>query len=125
MKVKDVMSKTIVSVSGMDSVASVAKLMKEKNLHGVMVDRRDEDDAYGMISQRNIVFKVLAEQLDPEDVPVHKVMTKPCITVNPSLNVVYAARLMANTGINRAPVIEEHKLLGIISIRDLMTKTIG
>jgi CBS domain-containing protein len=124
MKVKDVMSKNVVTIDGNATAAEAAKKMKETKLHGLIVERRNEDDAYGIISQRDIVYKVIGQGLDPNKVKVHEVMTKPCITINPNLDVKYAARLMAQTKINRAPVIYEHRLAGVISVRDILEKAL-
>ncbi|PKL51405.1 MAG: hypothetical protein CVV37_06605 [Nitrospira bacterium HGW-Nitrospira-1] len=124
MKVKDIMSTKVVTIDGMATVAEAAKKMKETRLHALIVDRRNEDDAYGMISQRDIVFKVVGKGLDPNGVDVHEIMTKPCITINPNLDVRYAARLLAHANINRAPVISEHRLAGMISVRDILEKAV-
>jgi CBS domain-containing protein len=55
-------------------------------------------------------------------VKVHEVMTKPLVVVNPDLDAVYVARLMAQKGLSRAPVIYEQKLQGVVSVTDLITK---
>jgi CBS domain-containing protein len=59
---------------------------------------------------------------DPKKVRVYEIMTKPCISVNPDLGIEYVARLFANTGIRRAPVIQD-TLLGIISVTDILSKS--
>jgi predicted transcriptional regulator len=75
-----------------------------------------------MITETDIVYKVGAYGKDSKQVRVYEIMTKPCIVVNPELGVEYVARLFANTGIRRAPVIKD-KLLGIISITDILRKS--
>jgi CBS domain-containing protein len=101
-------------------VKEAAAKIKETGLSRLIVERRNENDSYGMISVRDIVYKVAAKGLDPENVYVYEIMTKPCITASPNLDVKYAARLMAQVGINRALVIAEHKLLGILSVLDIL-----
>jgi CBS domain-containing protein len=64
----------------------------------------------------------MAERKDPTKVKIHEVMTKPLVVVNPDLDVVYVARLMAQKGLSRAPVLYEQKLQGVISVTDLITK---
>jgi len=124
MKVKDIMSTRVITIDGMATAAEAAEKMKESKLHALIVERRNEYDAYGIVSQRDIVYKVIAKGLNPNSVHVHEIMTKPCITINPNLDVKYAARLMANTGISRAPVIYEHRLAGIISVRDILERAV-
>ena len=91
-------------------------------LRALIVERRHEQDAYGIVTETDIVYKVAAYGVDPKKVRVFEIMTKPCITVNPDLGVEYVARLFANTRIRRAPVIKD-KLLGIISVTDILTKS--
>ncbi len=121
LKAKDVMTTEVVTISGAATVAEAVQLMKEKGLRALIVERRNEDDAYGIVTETDIVYKVLAYGKDPASIQVHEIMTKPCIVVNPDLGVEYVARLFANTGIRRAPVIKE-SLLGIVSVSDLIRK---
>jgi len=122
MKAEDIMTKDVITIRGSATVAEAVRLMKEKNLRALVVDRRYDNDAYGMVSETDIVYKVIAYGKDPKLVRVYEIMSKPCIVVNPELSVEYVARLFANTGIRRAPVIQG-KLLGIISITDILTKS--
>jgi len=116
------MTKDVVTIRGAATVADAVKLMKEKGLRSLVVKRRSADDAYGIVTETDIVYKVTAYGLDPKTVRVYEVMTKPCIVVNPDLEVEYVARLFANTKIRRAPVIKD-TLLGVISITDILTKS--
>jgi CBS domain-containing protein len=122
MKASEIMTKDVVTIRGAATVADAVKLMKEKGLRSLVVKRRSDDDAYGIVTETDIVYKVTAYGLDPKTVRVFEVMTKPCIVVNPDLEVEYVARLFANTNIRRAPVIKD-TLLGIISITDILTKS--
>jgi CBS domain-containing protein len=121
MKAEDIMTQDVVTIRGSATVAEAVGLMKEKGLRALVVARRSDNDAYGIVTETDIVYKVTAYGKDPKQVRVYEIMTKPCIVVNPELRVEYVARLFANTGIRRAPVIKG-KLLGIISITDILTK---
>jgi CBS domain-containing protein len=118
---KDIMTKNVVTVSGSATVAEAVKLMQEKALRALIVEQRSDRDPYGIVTETDIIYKVAAYGHDPKKMRVYEIMTKPCIVVNADLGVEYVARLFANTGIRRAPVIDE-KLLGIISISDLLNK---
>jgi CBS domain-containing protein len=122
MKASDIMTTDVVTIRGSATVAEAVKVLKEKGLRALIVSRRTDEDAYGMLTETDIAYKVAAYGKDPKNVRVYEIMTKPCITVNPDLGVEYVARLFANTGIRRAPVIKE-KLLGIVSISDIITKS--
>lgn len=122
MKASEIMTKEVVTIRGSATVAEAVKLMKEKNLRVLIVARRHEQDAYGIVTETDIVYKVAAFGKDPNKTRVYEIMTKPCIVVNPDLGVEYVARLFANTGIRRAPVIDG-KLVGIISVTDILRKS--
>lgn len=121
LKAADIMTKDVVTVRGSASVADAVKLMKEKGVHTLIVSRRHDQDAYGIVTETDVVYKVAAYGKDPKRVRVCDIMTKPCVVVNPDLGVEYVARLFANTGIHQAPVIKGD-LMGIVSIRDILTK---
>ncbi len=121
MKVADIMSKKVITIRGFATVAHGIKLMQDHGLSSLIVDRLDESDSYGIVSITDIIYKVAAKGLDPKQVRICEIMTKPCIVVNPDLNIKSVAQLFANTGIRRAPIIRD-KLLGVISTSDLLLK---
>lgn len=123
-KAKDIMTTDVVTIQGTATVAEAVALMKQRSVRSLIVDRRSEDDAYGIITQRDIVYKVVAKGLDPNSVQVHEIMSKPLVVVNPNLDVKYVARLLANTGLSRAPVIGEHRLMGVVSLSDIVNKAL-
>jgi CBS domain-containing protein len=122
MKAVDVMNKDVTRIRGSATVADAVKVMKQSGARALIVDRRHDEDAYGIVTESDVAYKVLAYGTDPKKVRVFEIMTKPCIVVNPDLGVEYVARLFANTGIHCAPVIAGH-LLGIISVTDLVAKS--
>ncbi|WP_052288457.1 CBS domain-containing protein [Leptolyngbya iicbica] len=121
-KAKDVMTQEVETVKGSATVADAAKLMKFKGIHSLLVEPRNAEDAYGIVTDTDIVNKVVAFGKDPKAVKVYEVMTKPCIVVNPDLAVEYVARLLAQCGIDRAPVIQG-ELLGIVSLNDILHRS--
>lgn len=115
------MTKEVVTIKGSASVADAVQLMKSRGLRALIVEKRHEEDAYGIVTETDVVYKVTAFGTDPKTVRVYEIMTKPCIVVNPELSVEYVARLFAQTHIRRAPVIKG-ELLGIISVSDILNK---
>ena len=83
MKVRDIMSKKVVTVRNFATVANAVKLMRDHRLSSLIVERLDESDSYGIITETDIIYKVAAKGLDPDQVRVCEIMTKPCIVVNP------------------------------------------
>ena len=116
------MTTDVVTIDGTASAADAVALMKEKNVRALIVDRREAGDAYGIVTQRDIAYDVLAQQRDPAEVQVHEIQSKPLVVVNPDLDVKYVARLMANIGLSRAPVIFDGKVQGIVSVSDIVLK---
>lgn len=123
LKAKDIMTTEVVTIEPSATVAEAVALMKEKGLRALIVERAHEEDAYGIVTETDIVYKVVAQGLSPQSVLVREIMTKPCIVVNPDLSVENVARLFALTGIRRAPVIRE-RLLGVISVTDIIRKAL-
>ncbi len=122
MKVAHIMSKKVITIRALATVADAVKLMRDYGLSVLIVERLDESDSYGIISETDIIYKVAAKGLDPEEVRVCEIMTKPCIVVNPELSTKCVSQLFAHTGIRHAPIIRE-KLLGVISIKDLLLRS--
>jgi CBS domain-containing protein len=122
LKASDVMTKDVATIRSSATVAEAVQLMRARDWRSLIVERRHEQDAYGIISESDIVYKVIAYGKDPHQVRVYEVMTKPCITINPDLGLEYVARLFANYHLHRAPVIQG-ELVGIISITDILAQS--
>ena len=118
-KVKDIMTTDVATIHGSATVAEAVSVLKQKQLRDLVVEPRSKEDAYGILTEADIVYKVAAFGKDPKQVQVHEIMTKPCIVVNPDLSVEHTARLFANHHIRRAPVIKG-ELLGVVSVTDIM-----
>jgi CBS domain-containing protein len=121
MKAKDIMTQDVAIIRGSATVAQAVKLMRLKEVRALIVEARNEEDAYGIVTETDVVAKVVAFGKDPKEVLVCEIMSKPCIVVNPDLGIEYVARLFANSGVWRAPVIRG-ELMGIISVTDILNK---
>ena len=121
MKAADIMTTKVFTIHSLATVAEAIALMQDKRVRSLIVEPSQDDDAYGIITETDIVYKVTAKERDSEEVMIYQIMTKPCIVVNPNLSLENVARLFAETGIQRAPVIEK-QLLGMISVTDIIMK---
>ncbi len=117
---QDLMATNVVMIVGDASVAEAIWRMHEEGVRCLIVERRSPDDAYGIITQRDICYAVAAHSVDPEHIQVHEIMSKPLVVVNKNLDIKYVARLMANQGLSRAPVIFDGKLQGIVAVSDII-----
>lgn len=122
MKASDIMTRDVITVKGVTRVSEAVKLMRDSGLRALIVSPRDPGDAYGIVTEVDIAYKVAAYGKDPQTMRVFEIMTKPCITVPPDLGVEYVARLFANTGIRRAPVVDT-ELRGIVSVTDILMQS--
>ncbi len=123
-KAGDVMTKNVVYIDGSATVGEAVKTMLEKKVSALIVNSRNADDAFGIVTRKDVVNKIVAQGKDPKEVKVHEIMTKPLITVSPGLSVKYCARLFSKTGIRRAPVFDGKKIVGVLSNSDIF-KTIA
>ena len=121
MKVSDVMTTEVETVQMNSTLEEAASIMKVENVGAIpVVD--EEDDLVGIITDRDIVVRCVAEGKDPADTSVEEVLSHELETVEPDVDVEEAARLMADKQIRRLPVCQEGELVGMISIGDLAVK---
>lgn len=120
-KVKDIMIAEVVTIAASALVSEAIGLMRQKKIHSLIVKPRSSEKAYGILTETDIAYKVIAYGEDPKALKVSDIMTKPCIALNPEMTVENAARLFANNHIHRAPVIKD-ELLGIVSVTDILRK---
>ena len=118
-KVKDVMTAEVVTIAASALVSEAIGLMRSKKIHSLIVKPRAPEKGYGLLTEADIAYKVVAKDMDPKALAVTDIMTKPCISVDPEMSVENAARLFANHRIHRAPVIKDD-LLGIVSVDDIL-----
>ena len=113
--VRDVMRTEVTEVDGKIDVLSALKIMKKVRATSLIVKRRDERDEYGMLLFSDVAKHVIAKDRAPERVNVYEIMAKPVLSVRPDMDIRYCARLFQNFGISHAPVVENDKIVGIVS----------
>jgi len=120
MLVKDIMKKDVFTISPLASIKEALKMMKEKNLKALVVDKQHQHDAYGIITYTSILKAVYAEEGDVELLNVYDIAVKPAISISGEVDIKYAARMMVNFNIKRILVLENNQLIGIISMTDII-----
>ena len=121
-QVHEVMKREVDVIDGMETIATALAKMKHVQNKCLIVDKRHEDDEYGVLLISDIARKVLAHDKAPDRVNVYEVMAKPVISVDSNMDIRYCARLFDRFNISRAPVIEQGKVIGIVSFTDLVLK---
>ena len=120
--VREVMSSSFLEIDGLATVKDALVKMKEADTDVVIVDRRDEDDEFGIMLLADIAKNVLARNRAPERVNVYEVMSKPVVDAPPDMKVRYCARLFERFGLSVAPVIENDKVIGVVSYKELVLR---
>jgi CBS domain-containing protein len=105
----------VTEVDGTLDVLSALKIMRKVGATSLIVKRRDESDEHGLLLFSDIAKKVIATDRAPERVNVYEVMAKPVLSVRPDMQIRYCARLFEKFGISHAPVVEDDKIVGIVS----------
>lgn len=118
--VRDVMKPEIDIVDGMLTVTEAMRNMENHDTRTLIVDKRDDDDEYGVVMFGDIARQVLAKNLSPDRVNIYEIMSKPVISVHPNMDVRYCVRLFDRFGMSRAPVIEDGKILGLVSYTSIV-----
>ena len=120
MSLDRICNKAVVTISPDATVLEAAKLMQSKHIGCLVV--ADESRPIGILTDRDIVLKVVASEQKPVETAVKKIMTANPTMVNINYDLLDAVRLMRNRGVRRLPVVDEHRhLLGIITMDDLLT----
>ena len=122
MLVENVMtpSEKLVIVSPMATVREALNLMKAHKVRSVIVDKAKEDAAYGLLTFKNILQSIVAEDGDIDLLNVYDIASTPAISVSAKLNVKYAARMMVSSSIKRLLVIDNNELNGILTMSDII-----
>lgn len=121
-RVSEVMKKEFDTVDGLDTIKYALKKMKHTSTKCLVVNKRHENDEYGILLISDIARKVLAKDKAPDRVNVYEIMAKPVVSVDHAMDVRYCARLFDRFDISRAPVLNNGKVVGIVSMTDLVLK---
>ena len=117
-KVIDAMTTKPVSIDQDTSLLNCAVTMDEKHVGAVVV--RDNEQSLGIITEQDIVRKVVAKGINPLTEKVRDYMQKNLVTINPDKDIYDALILMRDNNIRHLPVVEENKMVGLLTIKDIL-----
>ena len=121
-RVKDVMKSKFDLIEGIVTVADALRQAQHLETECMLVDRRDEDDEYGIVLLSDIAKKILGADKAAERVNVYEIMNKPVVSVDPAMDIRYCARLFEHFGLTLAPVLDNRTAIGIVSYRDIVLR---
>ena len=113
-KAKDIASGKLFYIDGLASVRDAVQLMKMKDVRALIIQKRSNADANGIVTVHDIIKGVIIPDKTLDEVSVYEIMTKPVFSISAHLNVKYVPRLMYNYNIQIAPVEENGEYIGII-----------
>jgi CBS domain-containing protein len=122
MLVENVMTpkETLVIISPMSTVREAISLMKIHKVRSVIVDKNTDDGAYGLVTFKNILQSIVAEDGDIDLLNVYDIASTPAFSVSAKLDVKYAARMMVQNSIKRLLVLDNNELHGILTMTDII-----
>ncbi|MET0084033.1 MAG: CBS domain-containing protein [Sedimenticola sp.] len=121
-RIRDIMKTHFDTVDGMDTVESALEKMAHVETKCLVVKRRNDHDENGIVMISDIARKVLAKDRPADRINIYEIMSKPVITVDPDMDIRYAARLFTQYDLSRAPVVENREIVGIVSMTDMVIK---
>jgi len=117
--VKDIMSKSVISVDSSVNVNEAAKMMEDAKVGAVIV--MENNTPVGIVTDRDFAVKIVAHAY-PITTPVKTIMSTPLIGISPEESIWHVADLMYAKGVRKIPVIEQDRVIGIITATDLVNK---
>ena len=110
----------LVIISPMATVREAIRAMKINRVRSVIVDKSKEEGAYGLLTFKNILQSIVAEDGDIDLLNVHDIATTPAFSVSAQLDVKYAAKMMVQNSIKRLLVSDNNELKGILTMTDIV-----
>lgn len=121
MKVREIMTSSVIGISAEESVEVAARQLAHYNIGALPVCGKD-GKLCGMVTDRDLVIRCVASGRLPADTTVRQVMTKQVVAAQPEMDVGVAAHLMGRQQVRRLPVTENGKLCGMVSLGDLASR---
>lgn len=119
LEVRDVMTYPAITEDEDTSIAMISKDMKMSGIGSVLITK--EDEPVGIVTDRDIVIKVMMKNRNPSTVKAKEIMSSPLVTIEVDASLMRACKLLTKKGIRRLPVIDDGEFVGIVSLRNILT----
>ncbi len=123
-KVKEIMNTKLETVIPDATVFDAIEKLVDKRIRSIIVLPKDDKDVYGVITVRDIVFKVLAKNLDPRKINVEQIASKPVISIDKETELEHLIKLMEKFNIARVFVHDGREITGVVSLLDVLSATL-
>lgn len=121
MKIQDIMTKQVITISPGESVEVAARVLTHYNI-GVLPVCNGSGTLQGVVTDRDLVTRCLASNRDPSKTQVGQIMSEGVVSVKPDMDTAVAAHLMGRQQVRRLPVVDNGKLCGMVSLADLANR---
>lgn len=118
--VKEVMKTSVISVDSSVTATDAAKMMEDTGVGAIVV--LEQNVPIGIITDRDFAIKITAHSY-PIDTPVRRIMSSPLISIDPNSDLWVASDLMSTRNVRKLPVIDDDKVVGIITCSDIVKHT--
>ena len=119
-KVRDVMMPNFTKVEGVLKISDALIMMREKKINAILVEPRDKNDVYGIMTLKDIARKVIGQNRKLHETHVYEIMSKPVLSINADMPIRYAARFLTNFNVSYAMVIEINEVTGMVSLNGIV-----
>lgn len=120
MKVREMMTTDVTTATPDTTLEEIATMMRDENIGSVPIV--DDEELMGIITDRDIVVRCIAEGKDPVETEAEEVLSEEMITIGPEADASQAARLMGERQIRRLPVVQDGRLVGMLALGDVAVK---
>ena len=124
MKIEEIMVKKLESVEANAPVYDAIEKMVDRRIRSILVRPKDEKDVYGIVTMRDIVFKVIGKNLDPNKIKVEEIASKPVISIDKDMDIDHVISLMNKFNIARVFVSDGKEIIGVASLFDIMAASL-
>ncbi len=121
LEVGDVMTPNVITEDEETLVTKLSKEMELGNIGSIVITKADKP--VGIVTDRDIAIKVCAMKRNPAEVCAREIMSSPLLTIERDASLERACELLAENGVRRLPVLEDNELVGIVSVRNILTRS--
>lgn len=122
MLVQDIMvpRDKLIRVSAMDTVRDALLVMRTTGVKSLVVNKKNTNDAYGLLTFKNVLYSIVANDGDIDLLRVYDIYSKPAIQVSKQLDIKYASQMMIKNGVKRLLVVDDNHIQGILTMTDIL-----
>ncbi len=119
-RVRDIMRPNYILMDGKETVREGITRLQKEGMQTILINRRDDNDEYGIVVLRDIATLVIAKDKAPERINLYEIMAKPVLSVDPDMDIRYCSRLFHQFGLSAAPVIKDKEILGLVTYNEIV-----